>query len=188
MKGGHNEMNYRPQVAIIGSRNLSDGGLELVEKLSTLLIDEGFRIITGGIGSLQKSAHIGAKKSSNSGDGDTIAILPGFDPKPAIGFADIIIPTGLDVLRNGIVANSDAVVCVEGGSGTLSEIAFAWQLNRPIISIGGGGWSTELKGRTIDQRFPHHSIIDCSESDQSDLINNIKKVILEFRTRHTGIS
>ena len=43
----------------------------------------------------------GGKKS---GDGDTIAILPGFDPKPAIGHADIIIPTGLDLLRNGIVA------------------------------------------------------------------------------------
>lgn len=180
-------MDYKPQIAIIGSRNLSDEGLELVEKLSTLLIDEGFRIITGGLGSLQKSAHFGAKKSKSSGDGDTIAILPGFDPQPAIGFADIIIPTGLDVLRNGIVANSDAVVCVEGGSGTLSEIAFAWQLNRPIISIGRGGWSSELKGRTIDQRFPESKIIDCSQCDISIVIKTIKAEISKNKSRHTGI-
>ena len=67
---------------------------------------------------MQQAAHRGAKKSKNSGDGDTIAILPGFEPNPAIGHADIIIPTGLDVLRNGIVANSDAVICIQGGSGT----------------------------------------------------------------------
>ena len=156
--------------------------------MSRLLIDENYRIVTGGIGTLQQAAHRGAKKSINSGDGDTIAILPGFDPKPAIGHADIIIPTGLDVLRNGIVANSDAVICIEGGSGTLSEIAFAWQLNRPIISIGGGGWSSELAGRNIDQRFPDYEIMDCSDVSLLSAISKLKDLISENRPRHKGIS
>lgn len=180
-------MDYKPQIAIIGSRNLGREELDLVENLSTLIVDEGFRIITGGVGSLQKSVHVGAKKSNNSGDGDTIAILPGFDPMPSIGHADIIIPTGLDLLRNGIVANSDVVICVGGGSGTLSEIAFAWQLNRPIISIGRVGWSSELKGRTIDQRFPESKIIDCSQCDISIVIKTIKAEISKNKSRHTGI-
>ena len=180
-------MRYKPQIAIIGSRNLGPRELELVEELSTSLVDEGFRIVTGGVGSLQKSAHLGAKKSKNSGDGDTIAILPGFDPKPAIGQADIIIPTGLDLLRNGIVANSDVVICIQGGSGTLSEIAFAWQLNRPIISIGGGGWSTELVGRTIDNRFPESKIIDCSKVEIPAIISTINVEINKEKSRHGGI-
>ena len=153
-----------------------------------MLIDENFRIVTGGVGTLQQAAHRGAKKSKNSGDGDTIAILPGFEPNPAIGHADIIIPTGLDVLRNGIVANSDAVICIQGGSGTLSEIAFAWQLNRPIISIGRGGWSSELAGRNIDQRFPDYEITDCSDVSLLSAISKLKDLISENRPRHKRIS
>lgn len=181
-------IHYKPQIAIIGSRDLGEKGLSLVEDISMSLVDEGFRIVTGGLGTLQKAAHKGAKKSDKSGDGDTIAILPGFDPEPAVGHADIIIPTGMDVLRNAIVANSDVVICVEGGSGTLSEIAFAWQLNRPILSIGEGGWSSELIGRTLDQRFPDSRVIDCSKSSLTEIIEIVKNVNSENRARHTRIS
>ena len=44
--------------------------------------------------------------------------------------------------RNALVANSEAVVAVGGGAGTLSEIAFAWQFNRLILAVGGEGQST----------------------------------------------
>tara|TARA_B110000003_G_scaffold275944_1_gene320134 strand:- start:5708 stop:6262 length:555 start_codon:yes stop_codon:yes gene_type:complete len=182
-----NIVQYRPQIAIIGSRNLSKENLQRVEDISFSLVEEKYRIVTGGLGSLQKYAHKGAKRSSHSGDGDTIAILPGFDPSPAIGHADIIIPTGLDLLRNAIVANSDAVLCVDGGAGTLSEIAFAWQMNRPIISIGGGGWSTELTGVTLDQRFPNSKIIDCSSLTQQEIMDTLNRMLEEKRPRHTGI-
>jgi len=181
-------VSYKPQIAIIGSRNLGKKSLSLIENISKALVDEGFRIVTGGIGTLQKAAHKGAKTSDKSGDGDTIAILPGFDPGPAVGHADIIIPTGMDVLRNAIVANSDVVICIEGGAGTLSEIAFAWQLNRPILSIGGGGWSSNLAGVTIDHRFPDYKIVDCSDSSIDEVIDTVKRLNAENRTRHAGIS
>jgi|TARA_B100001559_G_C16368220_1_gene560737 hypothetical protein len=180
-------MKYKPQIAIIGSRNLNDSALIRVENLSLILVDNGFRIVTGGLGSLQKSTHRGAKKSNFSGDGDTIAILPGFDPKPAIGFADIIIPTGLDLLRNVLVANSDVVICVNGGSGTLSEIAFAWQMNRPIISVGEGGWSSKLIGEKIDHRFPQSEIINCEHLTSFEVVEIVKKLVSENRERHGGI-
>ena len=92
-------MTYRPQISIIGSRNLDGDDLNRVEKISFALVEENYRIVTGGIGSLQKAVQRGAKKSTFSTDGDTIAILPGFDPEPVIGFADIIIPTGMDILE-----------------------------------------------------------------------------------------
>lgn len=181
-------MIYKSQIAIIGSRELGSQELTLVEDISKSLVDEGFRILTGGVGTLQKAAHKGAKRSNISGDGDTIAVLPGFDPKPAVGYADIIIPTGMDLLRNAIVANSDVVICVGGGSGTLSEIAFAWQLNRPILSIGDSGWSSNLAGVTIDHRFPDYKIVDCSDSSIDEVIDTVKRLDAENRTRHTGIS
>lgn len=180
-------LKYRTQIAIIGSRNLDEDDLLRVEDISFALIEEKHRIVTGGIGSLQKAVQRGAKKSIHSTDGDTIAILPGFDPEPVIGFADIIIPTGLDILRNAIVANSDAVLCINGGSGTLSEISFAWQMNRPIINIGTKGWSSEMANKVLDQRFPESKIIDCSTSTEKEIIQILREVLQERRVRHEGI-
>ena len=38
---------------------------------------------------------------------------------------------------NGIVANSDAVVAVGGGAGTLCEIAMALERGRPVLTFCG---------------------------------------------------
>ena len=169
-------MTYRRQISIIGSRSLGDEALALVRTLSTRLVDEGYRIVTGGLGTLPNAVHQGAISSSSYTGGDTIALLPGFDPEPALGHADIIIPTGLDIARNALVANGDAVIAIGGGAGTLSEIAFAWQMNRPIISLGSGGWSEKLAGETIDQRFPEKTIIYCESIDAviETLANELK--------------
>src|SRR5208337_3848065 len=94
----------------------------------------------------------GARKSHNYTDGTLIAILPGFDPSIAEDYADIIIATGMDQARNLIVANSDAVIAIGGGAGTLSEIAYAWSLKRLIIAFDLPGWSSEIANRKIDER------------------------------------
>ena len=53
----------------------------------------------------------GAKSSKNYKDGDIIALVPSFDVNEVNEFADIVIPTGLDVMRNALVANASAIVC-----------------------------------------------------------------------------
>ena len=178
-------MTYRPQISIIGSRSLGSDALLFVKELSTRLVDEGYRILTGGLGSLQKEVHSGAKLSTSSTGGDTIALLPGCDPEAAKGHADIIIPTGLDIGRNVLVANGDAVITIGGGAGTLSEIAFAWQMNRPIISVGCGGWSERLAGEKIDQRFPDASIHNCTTIEE--VIDTLVIVLSNHNARHNGI-
>ena len=137
-------MSFKPQIAIVGARDLEEDALILIEDICTMLVDEGYRIVTGGLGSLPRAAHKGAKRSNAAGDADTIAILPRFDPEAAKGHADIIIPTGLDLGRNMLVANSDALIAVGGGAGTLSEIAYAWQLKRPILATSVSGWGERL--------------------------------------------
>jgi hypothetical protein len=70
--------------------------------------------------------------------------------------ADIIIASGLE--RGGgreltLVLSCDAIITVGGGSGTLTEVAIAYQANIPVIAIvGTGGWSDELVDRYLDQR------------------------------------
>ncbi|MEA3515361.1 MAG: hypothetical protein U9R34_07820 [Nanoarchaeota archaeon] len=69
---------------------------------------------------------------------------------------DIIVSTGIE--RGGgrefvLVNSCDAIIAVSGGSGTLTELAIAYQSNIPMIVIRGtGGWSDELADRYFDAR------------------------------------
>ena len=44
---------------------------------------------------------------------DTLAILPTFDPNDANEFADIVVPTGINVLRNGETLSYDSITKAE---------------------------------------------------------------------------
>jgi uncharacterized protein (TIGR00725 family) len=107
--------------------------LALAEEVGARLVDLGATVVTGGLGGVMEAACRGAK----SRRGLTIGLLPGLDRSEANGWVDVAIATGLGELRNAlIVRTSDALVAIGGGAGTLSEIAFALKLGRPVIGIG----------------------------------------------------
>ena len=59
----------------------------------------------------------------------------------------------MDVFRNVIVANSDAVIAVGGGSGTMCEICNAWALRKMIMATRNvDGWSAKVADTRLDQR------------------------------------
>ncbi len=144
----------RPQVSVIGDARVEARGARATHayEVGRLLVTRGARVVTGGLGGVMTEAHRGARESSGYFEGATIAILPGYDPEKANEWADIVLPTGLGIARNLVVAQSDALIVIGGGAGTLSEVAFAWQLRRPIVALGSEGWSGELGGRRIDKR------------------------------------
>lgn len=149
-----NVNSRRPMVAVIGDANyeISDKRVEIAREVGRLLVVSGCRVVTGGLGGAMAAAMEGARLAPNYLDGDTIGILPGFDPAEANPAADIVIATGLSLARNMVVANSDAVIAIGGGAGTLSEIALAWQLRRPIVGLLTKGWSKKLAAVRLDQR------------------------------------
>ena len=69
---------------------------------------------------------------------------------------DIVVASGLE--RGGgretvLVLSCDAVIAVSGGSGTLTELAIAYQANIPMVVMKGtGGWSDKLGGQYLDGR------------------------------------
>ena len=83
----------------------------------------------------------------------TIHITP--TPTPISSFS-----TGIGFSRNYIIAHSDAVIAVGGGSGTLSEIGHSWTLKRLIICMRGTGWSDRLAGKPLDHRTRFRHIPD----------------------------
>jgi uncharacterized protein (TIGR00725 family) len=78
-----------------------------------------------------------ACRGARSRHGHTLGILPGEDREAANGWVEIAVATGLGELRNGLVVRAaDALVAVGGGHGTLSEVALALKLGRPVVGLG----------------------------------------------------
>lgn len=148
-------MNERREiVAVVGGQNISPQLRAQTQELGTLLVDADFRIATGGRGGVMEAALKGGRESKSWLDGRNIAVLPSLQAEDANPYADIVIPTGMNYARNTIlVAMADIVIAVGGGAGTLSEIALAWQHNKPIIAMDvNEGWSSRLAGVSLDQR------------------------------------
>ena len=79
-----------------------------------------------------------------------IGILPGFSRQDANPYVDIPIVTGLGDGRNMlIVQTAQAIIALPGKYGTLSEIALALKIGRPVVSLGSWEISSDiLKAQT----------------------------------------
>ncbi|MBX7132882.1 MAG: LOG family protein [Fimbriimonadaceae bacterium] len=152
----------RRLVAVVGNSHLGqdDPKIALAQEVGRLLVDSGYRVVTGGLGGVMAGAMEGARTSSKYAEGDTIGILPGYDPNEASPSADIVLATGMNLARNLIVANSDGLIVIGGGAGTLSEIALAWQMRRPIVALSADGWGNRLCESRIDDRIRQTDLAD----------------------------
>jgi uncharacterized protein (TIGR00725 family) len=126
-------MRRTPYVAVVGPGEASPEELHTAEEIGARLADAAVVVVTGGLGGVMEAACRGAR----SRRGRTIGILPGDDRDAANGWVEIAIATGLGELRNGLVVRAaDALVAVGGGHGTLSEVALALKLGRPVVGLG----------------------------------------------------
>ena len=137
------------QVSVIGS------GVEhesRAEEVGRRLAERGCVVVTGGRGEVMAAASRGAK----SAGGTTIGILPGKARSDANEWVDHAVVTGLGHMRNfAVAASGDAVIAVGGSWGTLSEIAFAKLLGRPVVVLEPG-W--ELEG--VDRAATPEEAVD----------------------------
>jgi len=122
-----------PYVAVVGPSEASPAELHTAEEVGAGLAAAGAVVVTGGLGGVMEAACRGAR----SRRGRTLGILPGDDRDAANGWVEIAVATGLGELRNGLVVRAaDAVVAIGGGHGTLSEVALALKLGRPVVGLG----------------------------------------------------
>lgn len=77
-----------------------------------------------------------AARGVRDAGGICIGLLPGWDAGEASAAVTIAIPTGLGEMRNALIARAcAAMVAVGGGYGTLTEVALALRLGRPVAGI-----------------------------------------------------
>ncbi|MCD5390253.1 TIGR00725 family protein [candidate division NPL-UPA2 bacterium] len=135
------------QIGVIGSSQCSPEIAGMAEKVGEEIAKAGAALVCGGLGGVMSAAARGAKRAG----GKTIGILPGFSKEEANRYIDVFIVTGLSQARNLIVVrSSDAVVAVEGGFGTLSEIALALNIGVPVIGLNT--WELEKAGEKDENR------------------------------------
>lgn len=148
----------RPMAAVVGPASASEQTRVLAFELGRCLVDVGFRVVTGGLSGCMSAVCEGAHASIHYRDGDVVGILPTYQAASANPWVDIVIPTGMGHARNVLVASSgDIVFALAGKAGTLSEIAMAWTLNKPIIAVGQeAGWASQLAGAALDDRRADH--------------------------------
>ncbi len=119
-------------LAVVGSASCDAGTAALAEEVGREIARRGAVLICGGRGGVMEAACRGAR----SAGGTTVGILPGTDRSQANPYVDIPIVTGLGEARNALVVRSaDAVIAVSGGYGTLSEIALALKMGRPVVGL-----------------------------------------------------
>jgi len=119
-------------VSVIGAGTCDKEISDIAEEVGRLVARKGAILVTGGLGGVMEAASKGAKEAG----GITVGILPGFSKNEANQYVQIPIPTGLSHARNILVVRSaDAVIAVAGEYGTLSEIAIALKLGKPVVGI-----------------------------------------------------
>ena len=182
-----------PTIAVIGDGSISwdSDEYKIAFELGKKLAGLGYNIKNGGLGGVMEAVFKGAKSSQNYRKGSTIAIVPSNNKNEANDYADVVVATGLDLLRNCLVVDADAVVVIGGGAGTLSEIAMAWEKYKLIIALNNiDGWGKKLAGQKLDNRNRYKTIIeDCiySAKDVDDVINLLSKYLCLYNKKYNGI-
>lgn len=184
----------RKIVSVIGNRSIEKDGIryKMAFELGKALIDNGYRVQSGGLRGVMEAVMAGARSSKHYKEGDTIALVPSFNTETANEHADVVIPTGLDVMRNAMVANAYAVIGIGGGAGTLCEYSFAWTFNRLIIAFENtGGWSEKLAGTRLDDTVRYPDIPDdkvYGVTTVEDALKILNEKIDVYNSRHQYIS
>ena len=122
-----------PYVAVVGPGDADAAAERDAEAVGDELARAGAVVVCGGLSGVMAAACRGAREAG----GLTLGLLPGSDRSAANPWVAVAVPTGLGELRNGLVVRAaDAVVAVRGGFGTLSEIALALKLGKPVVGVG----------------------------------------------------
>ncbi len=123
-------------VGVMGGHEAPPEILEDAYRIGEAVAKRGLVLLTGGGDGVMKAASEGAFRAG----GLVLAVLPSDRIRPLAGypneFVDIAIQTGMADARNAINAKTPHVmIAIDGGWGTISEIAHALRNDTPVITL-----------------------------------------------------
>jgi uncharacterized protein (TIGR00725 family) len=132
-------------IAVVGAGDCESAVALVAEEVGHHLARSGAVLICGGLGGVMEAACRGARAEN----GLTVGVLPGSDRSRANPYVEVAIATGIGEARNAIIVRTaDAVIAIAGEYGTLSEIALALKMGKPVIGLQT--WELVKQGRRWD--------------------------------------
>ena len=149
----------RLQIGIMGSAadlKYSEDALNFSKRLGKLIAQSGNILVYGAEKEYSSLSTEAAKEATKFG-GITVGVTGGKNKKIYGKYRQtVLINTGLDIgggREFSLVISCDVIICISGGSGTLNEIAVAYQAGIPIIVVDKfGGWAKKLANEYLDDR------------------------------------
>jgi hypothetical protein len=130
-----------PYVAVVGAGVAGAALTRAAEAVGRGLAENGAIVLCGGLGGVMEAVCRGCR----SAGGTAVGILPGDSRDEANEYVDVALPTGMGEMRNALIVRAcDVVVALGGEHGTLSEIAFALKIGRPVV--GYATWELSKEG------------------------------------------
>ena len=122
----------RRYVAVCGASEATPSQLDAAREVGRLLAKSGAVVINGGFGGVMDAVSEGAASEG----GTVVGILPDSDRVGANTHLTLALATGLGQGRNAVIVTAaDSVIAIGQGWGTLSEIALARRLDRPVFAL-----------------------------------------------------
>ena len=125
-------MNYKARISVFGGRKITEKIYNQTYNLGKLLHANKYLVYCGGGNGVMEAI---AKGVYDDG-GHCVGILKGLNTDEMNPYINIPIATNMGITRNALLAYScEASIAISGQYGTLSEIAYALQLDKPVIGL-----------------------------------------------------
>ena len=127
----------------MGAASCDEETAAIARRTGRAIAERGAVLLCGGRTGVMEAAARGAREAG----GLVIGVLPGASAAetPPNAYIDVALFTGMGDGRNWINAcASDAIIAIGGGFGTLSEMALALKLGRPVVALRT--WRFDMDG------------------------------------------
>ena len=143
-------------IGVIGAGKCAKKLKEQACAVGKAIAESNAILVCGGLKGVMEAAAKGAKEAG----GTVVGIIPGANRSAANPYCDVVIPTGIGEARNVIVVqSSDVLISLHGKFGTISEMAFALKMKKPVISLVN--W--DLFPETIHMPDPQRAVAKAVE-------------------------
>ena len=147
------------QIGVMGSAadlKYNKETLKFAKELGKLIAQSKNILVYGAEKDYTSLSTEAAKVASKNG-GITVGVAGGSKKEVYGRFRPTVLISSGQEIGGGreftLVTSCDVIIALSGGSGTLTEIAIAYQANIPIITINNfGGWSEKLSNEYLDDR------------------------------------
>ncbi len=165
------------RVTVFGSARVLEGSTEYEDarRLGTILGTRGDTVVSGGYAGVMEAVSRGASEAGGRVIGVTVA--PWAERIAANRYLHEETSAATLFERLEALVESDALIALPGGAGTLGEVALAWNLRqmdlvgpKPIVLVGSG-WSR------LVEAFRRELIINDTDLALLTLVETIDEVV-----------